>query len=138
MKKLTLARQVSYTFQNYATWGIFFDLQSPFAVCLEPPRDIRIPAGAYIYKPYLRPPKNGQPAKWVFMAQDVPGRKYIEIHTGVFPRDTTGCQIIGESFEHMTYKGFTGDGVAYSSKAFFELMSRVGGKVPFILNIIEV
>jgi hypothetical protein len=110
VKTITLARQVSYTFQTYATWGIFFDGQSPFAVCLEPPRSQRIAPGTFIYQPYLRPAKDGNPAKWVFKAVDVPGHEGIEIHTGVFPRDTTGCQIIGESFEYMTYKGFTGDG----------------------------
>lgn len=134
MKTITLARQISYTLQSYATYGIFYDAQSPFAVSLEPPRIARISAGCYTVQPYLSPKRN----KWVFQLDDVPGHSFIQIHTGVFPRDTQGCILIGESFEYMTYKGFTGDGLAYSSKAFFELMARVGGKRSFLLDIKEV
>lgn len=133
MKTITLARQVSYTFQTYATYGIFYDGQSPFAVSLEPPKGHRIAPGCFIVEPYFSPSRR----KWVFQLCDVPGHSNIQVHTGVFPRDTKGCIIIGESFEYLTYKGFTGDGLDYSSKAYFELMARVGGKTNFMLNIIE-
>jgi hypothetical protein len=71
------------------------------------------------------------------LLENVPGRSGIEIHTGVFPSDTHGCIIVGESFEFLRDRGIAADGVAYSTKAYSELFEKVGNADEFTLSIVE-
>ncbi len=47
-------------------------------------------------------PKNGA----CFLLKSVPGRSMIEIHSGNYYKDTTGCILVGSSFSDINGDGF--------------------------------
>jgi len=51
--------------------------------------------------------------------QDVPGRTFIEIHWGNYPKDTEGCLLVGE------YDSNVSDFVGHSRDEFQQFMSRL-------------
>lgn len=94
MRQATLQRLKS---GPYGTFGVLLGKQKmeaehPFCVTLEP--IVPIPAGTYLCKVYQSPKfEHG-----VYLLEDVPGHKDIEIHIGNSLKDTTGCILLGDHF----------------------------------------
>lgn len=64
------------------------------------PRVSCIPKGRYKVSKYNSPTKGK-----VFLLHDVPGRSYIEIHTGNYHTDVVGCILVGSAFQDINYDG---------------------------------
>jgi len=130
MKRILLVRIWE---SEKGTWGVFIDPDEniPFAVSLELPKKIEdmsmscIPEGEYKCRLYFSPKFK----KTVYLLEEVPLRKYIEIHCGNVVDDTEGCILIGEQFEKLYGK----PAILRSRKAMKELKKRAG--IEFKLKI---
>jgi len=136
MKVLTLKR-VAMT--EDATFGVLIDEPStPFCLTLEKPwRDNRpnissIPAGEYLAKRVVRI-KFGL----TYEILEVPNRTNILIHKGNFSDETSGCILLGESFEDTLSKDGSKivTGVMSSGKAYSEFITRLKNAEYFKLVI---
>ena len=58
---------------------------------MEPPLTEAIPKGRYRFSIYRSPKFKRE----VLLLHDVPGRQAIEIHHGNYPKDTSGCILVG-------------------------------------------
>lgn len=74
--------------------------------------EVAIPAGNYAVS-FYDSPKNKRKVPLIL----VPGRKFIEIHIGNFPKETEGCLLVGSAR--------SGDAVGHSKDAFEALMKKL-------------
>ena len=77
-----------------------FTLEPPSAQKATSPeqkKNPRIPAGTYTAKTYISQNKGKPVHRYRVFLLDVPGRKWIEMHVGNYPRDTEGCILPGGS-----------------------------------------
>lgn len=131
MKKIILKR-VQRT--DNGTFGVMYEEYcDPFCVTFELPwhdnkKNIScIPAGQY---PCIKG-KNSK-GKSVIHIYRVPGRDYIQIHTGNTEDDSLGCPLVGEMFEPVGGKS----AVQFSKRAYNELISIVEDR-SFWLQVVE-
>ena len=89
------------TFSKESTIGELFINGERFCDTLENPwldnqRNIScIPAGEYPVR--LRYPRESATREYLhLLVQDVPNRDYILFHRGNFPKDTSGCILVGQ------------------------------------------
>jgi RHS repeat-associated protein len=82
--------------------------------------NVRIQAGTYTYVTYNSPTHGS-----VLLLQDVPGRNFIEMHTGNYPGDTQGCLLPG------TTRGT--DFVGHSRDAFNQILEHAGNSGTIII-----
>ena len=89
------------TFSDKSTIGELFINGERFCDTLENPwldnqRNIScIPAGEYPVR--LRYPRESATREYLhLLVQDVPNRDYILFHRGNFPKDTSGCILVGQ------------------------------------------
>ena len=89
------------TFTDKSTIGELFINGERFCDTLENPwldnqRNIScIPAGEYPVR--LRYPRESATREYLhLLVQDVPNRDYILFHRGNFPKDTSGCILVGQ------------------------------------------
>lgn len=85
-----------------------------------------IPSGRYKCE-IVQSPKFGT----VYEVKDVEARSHILFHAGNYPRDTSGCILLGESGDFLSPYMFIGN----SQKALKEFMNKLAGE-SFELEII--
>ena len=91
------------------------------------PRESCIPTGIYGCE-IVQSPRFGR----VYGVKEVTGRSHILFHAGNYPRDTSGCILIGQTGDFLSPYMFIGN----SQKALKEFMDKLDGK-PFELEIIN-
>lgn len=108
-------------------YGVLIQGNIPFAVTLED-QFLSIPKGSWQCQ-RVNSPKFGV----TFEVRDVPGRSHILFHRGNTEADTTGCILVGESFNPVLGRpGIT------ASKAGFEEFIRITSLTrEFQLEIVE-
>lgn len=131
MITLTLKRVAS---DNYGTFGVLIDGDTPFAVTCEDlwrdnaPSISCIPVGMYHCK-RVKSPKFGD----TFEVTGVPGRSHILFHKGNTEDDTHGCILVAEEFGKLHGK----TAVLASGAGYGEFMARLKGVDSFPLHIME-
>ena len=119
MKQFNLKRIIE---NDYGTFGVLLDGKVPFAVTLEQPwrnnqKNLScIPMGWYTIE-RIESPKFGK----TFEVRNVEGRSHILFHKGNIVEDTSGCILLGESFDPVLGT----NGIVNSGKAFREFMDRL-------------
>jgi hypothetical protein len=119
------------------TFGVLSKNRVPFAVTLEPaPNQGKgpIPTGRYKAKRYQSP----RLKCLVFLLENVPGFSMVEIHIGNLTKHTKACVLVGDAYEPILNGAKMEDGIAYSKKAFFDLLAAIGNAEWFWLTIKEV
>jgi Family of unknown function (DUF5675) len=97
--------------------------------CLEPsqrhPEHPCIPAGRYAVT-FYHSPKFG---RTVLLLHDVPGRDFIEIHTGNFPHETEGCLLVGLERGQ--------DWVAHSRSALDAVLTKLADAPAIAITVVD-
>jgi len=125
-------KRIAYTAQG--TFGVLLQDGEPFAVTAEEiwrgnKQNIScIPPGRYFCT--LARYKNKYDT---YLVQDVPGRTGIYFHLGNSIRDTEGCILVAERFEHLQ----NNYAVWHSKEGFNEFMNRIDNVESFMLEILD-
>lgn len=102
MNLIPTVRLIRVEESNQGTFGVLVICSQAFCVCLEPPSLLNkreescIPYGQYLCKRVVSP-RYGI----TFEITNVPNRTHILFHTGNFKADTTGCILLGQSFDKL-------------------------------------
>ena len=116
------------------TYGVLINEGIPYALTLERPwlenmaNVSCIPAGTYKAIRHVSP-KFGM----TFWLQDVPGRAEILFHKGNVTTDSSGCILVGESFNYVMGQ----QGITASKEGFKEFMDILEGRNEFTIEIEE-
>lgn len=132
MRKLTLKRVADH--YEHGMFGVLMEDNIPICATLEPPwADNRpdqscIPVG--IYK-CLRYASGRFGDTFLVKSAEECSRFGILFHWGNFSSDTTGCILVGKTFDTMVGK----PGITHSRKAFKEFMTHLHLQAEFQLHI---
>ena len=114
------------------TYGVLINEGIPYALTLERPwlenmpNVSCIPCGIYKAIRHVSP-KFGE----TFWLQDVPGRAEILFHKGNVTTDSSGCILVGESFNYVMGQ----QGITASKEGFKEFMSILEDTNEFAIEI---